>query len=1017
MFPYQPHQGVAQPYSSPQDMSYAYQGLSHHEQQHQQHVLMMQQQQQLAPGQVVVVQTTTTTYHQQPVFHSMQYGGMYSDQYSMMTMNQNYEPPQSLDQLPFFSSISVEDKKTDVAPVLFNFDNLVVDALVPNYLPAYCVEQQNDEIINNNVVNNSSFNTNTNVSTVVNNVSTTNVQNNTVNNNQVNTNVTPVVTPISTSTRPTSPSTTTTKQTITNVIEKNTNLTINNTNNVTNQVTNVTNVTSKVVPSSPIVSCITTNTDKNVSIKDVKKEDKVVKNTTVLITNNNTSVENKEVNKQVIVNEQKPVISSTTTTKAIETNTVSINNNCPTTTTTTTQTTTSAVSTPTKEIKNTISQKTEVNSSNIKTSVSETNINNNSTTNKSATVSSSSTTTSNICNSTTTNMVNNVTNVVNNVVNNTVVNNKLDERSAVLNNTNSQTNETASNTKQEVTTNTVNIKNIHITNNINNTTNDTVVNNVTNTVVNNITRTPDSTTNTTNTTGTCNISNKNEANTTKNTCVNSDSSKCVTVQQTECPKPQRKWVIETTIENFKSNFSHLSGVSPLYLSTLTTLEKYQTTLRKTLEMATGENVEKFTALAIQCDTEFEKSIAWLERTIVMLEREKIALMNWTENKSLPNFLNMTVEQLIEQCKKLPSHPKFDESVKTLIDYFQRYGKLVQYLVLLRYYYTSIHKKYDPPKIVVSRTEKCGVSKMYNDNDFDHTWDALKSTVSFWLRPCQFSDKPVLYENDSIDVKRIRKGFINNAYFISAVHAVGQKCPEAVKRRFVEIDFVSGRHTVKLFKDQNHEKFVTIDDSFPIEYLGKPIATSSSCQNEFWPHILEKAYAKLLGGYHMYCHGGSPSNVLQSVFGCSESLKLNLGKSSTVNEIWTKLQQEQSKGSIMLVYTNSGYNENTENDCHAYVVQQIVEIKDNSNVVHKLIKLFNPWGLAYASNSGGEAALDKAYALMEWKGRYSDGDSNWNDYLIKNLNIESKNDGVFWMCCEDFCSHWSHLIAAQLPAQE
>ena len=755
---------MSHPYASPQEIPNPYQGLSHHEQQHQQ-VLMMQQQQQLAPGQVVVVQTTTTTYHQQPVY-PMPYGAMYSDQFSMM-MNQSYEPPQSLDQLPFFSSVSssVQDKKTEVEPVLFNFDNLVVDALIPNYLPAYCLQQkQNTE--NNTVVNNTNVN-NTNNSTLVDNLTTTKVQNNSVNFNPVNT--------IS-------------KQSITNVIENN-NVTINNTKNVTNQVTNITNVTSKVVPSTPTVSVNTlTNTDTQkkavtcevvkkvvnnsttntlVETKDVKKDDKVVNNTSTVvktikdvknISTTNTLVENKDINHHVTINNS----------KTVETNIIATNNASPVTTTTHTST---SVPKPTKEV---VSQKT----------TSELNTTSSSVVNTSTNISTSEVTISNISTNVVNN-INNITNVVNNVVKNSVVNNEIDKTTSI-NNINSQTKDiqNQSGTTQETVMNSVkveNTKNIFVTNNISNTTNNTTVNNIT------------------------------------NTCVDT---KNVTAQQNDCSKPQRKWVIETTIENFKNNFSHLSGVSPLYLSTLSTLEKYQSTLRKTLEMATGENVEKFTALAIQCDNEFEKSMGWLERTIVMLEREKVAFMNWTENKNLPNFLNMTVEQLIEQCKKLPSHPKFDESVKTLIDYFQRYGKLVQYLVLLRYYYTSIHKKYDPPKIVLARTEKCSVSKMYNDNDFDHTWDALKSSVSYWLRPCQFSDKPVLFENDTLDVNRIRKGLINNAYFISAVIAAGQKSPEAIKRRFVEDDFVGGRHTVKLFNSQNREKFVTVDDCFPIEYLGK-----------------------------------------------------------------------------------------------------------------------------------------------------------------------------------------------------
>ena len=53
-------------------------------------------------------------------------------------------------------------------------------------------------------------------------------------------------------------------------------------------------------------------------------------------------------------------------------------------------------------------------------------------------------------------------------------------------------------------------------------------------------------------------------------------------------------------------------------------------------------------------------------------------------------------------------------------------------------------------------------------------------------------------------------------------------------------------------------------------------------------------------------------------------------------------------------------------------------------------------------------IQSSMASLEWKGRYSDNSSDWTPYLIKRLNVEFRDDGIFYMCIEDFVQHWKDV---------
>jgi len=68
--------------------------------------------------------------------------------------------------------------------------------------------------------------------------------------------------------------------------------------------------------------------------------------------------------------------------------------------------------------------------------------------------------------------------------------------------------------------------------------------------------------------------------------------------------------------------------------------------------------------------------------------------------------------------------------------------------------------------------------------------------------------------------------------------------------------------------------------------------------------------------------------------------------------------------------------------HCYGIIRAVRVKDKKKKTVELCQLRNPWG------------------KFEWKGRWSDKSDCWNKRLKKELDVENKDDGLFWMDFQD-----------------
>jgi len=71
------------------------------------------------------------------------------------------------------------------------------------------------------------------------------------------------------------------------------------------------------------------------------------------------------------------------------------------------------------------------------------------------------------------------------------------------------------------------------------------------------------------------------------------------------------------------------------------------------------------------------------------------------------------------------------------------------------------------------------------------------------------------------------------------------------------------------------------------------------------------------------------------------------------------------------------------DGHAYSLIKACEIKTELGAIVRLVLIRNPWG------------------KKEWTGDWSDKSPLWDDFTKKQINLEVKNDGCFWMSMKDY----------------
>ncbi|XP_019748311.1 calpain-3 isoform X3 [Hippocampus comes] len=268
----------------------------------------------------------------------------------------------------------------------------------------------------------------------------------------------------------------------------------------------------------------------------------------------------------------------------------------------------------------------------------------------------------------------------------------------------------------------------------------------------------------------------------------------------------------------------------------------------------------------------------------------------------------------------------------------------------------------------------------------------------WKRPKELCSSPQ-FTVDGASRLDVRQGKLSDCWLLSAIASLAVH--QRLLRKVVPPGqtFQDGYNGSFIFRFWQYGQWedVRIDDLLPT-YGNNLIYLSSPEKREFWSSLLEKAYAKLKGGYRALDMGFPHEAMVDMTGGVAEVLSVAV----LPRELPAFLAELLAKGALINCANTQGPVE-YRNDLgimfrHAYSLTAVEKVQTTYGPVD-LVRILNPWG------------------NTEWLGPWSDRNGpEWNTVSAeeqKRLHRIQREDGEFWMSVSDFRQNFETMEVCHL----
>ncbi|XP_061733521.1 calpain-3 isoform X1 [Nerophis ophidion] len=275
---------------------------------------------------------------------------------------------------------------------------------------------------------------------------------------------------------------------------------------------------------------------------------------------------------------------------------------------------------------------------------------------------------------------------------------------------------------------------------------------------------------------------------------------------------------------------------------------------------------------------------------------------------------------------------------------------------------------------------------------------MKAAGVKWKRPKELCRTPH-FTVDGASRLDIRQGKLSDCWLLSAIASLAVHKPLLDKVVPPGQTFLDGYKGCFVFRFWQYGQWeeVRIDDLLPT-CNNDLIFLSSPQKHEFWSSLLEKAYAKLKGGYRALDMGFPHEAMVDMTGGVAEVLNVSL----LPRDLPVLVRQMLAKGALINCANTLGPLE-SKNELgimfrHAYSLTAVEEVQTTYGPVD-LVRINNPWG------------------NTEWEGPWSDlNGPEWNTVSPqeqKRLERVRREDGEFWMSVSDFRQNFETMEVCHL----
>lgn len=240
--------------------------------------------------------------------------------------------------------------------------------------------------------------------------------------------------------------------------------------------------------------------------------------------------------------------------------------------------------------------------------------------------------------------------------------------------------------------------------------------------------------------------------------------------------------------------------------------------------------------------------------------------------------------------------------------------------------------------------------------------------------------------EGIDPSDIYQGRLGDCYFLSSISALAEREDRITRLLITKKSNKKSIYSVALNICGTWEH-VELDDFIPTR--NRNISFCHSDSAELWVIFLEKAYAKINGGYWNIGTGGYAEDSLRDLTGAPTEYEY-FDEKSDVDSLWKKMRYCDREGYIVVCGSKGSNEKKTKVGIiqgHAYTIINSHEINEE-----RVLEMRNPWG-----ND------------IEWNGKWSDNSPVWTLGLRRKYNmLEPAPDGRFFMPYEEFLKYFDQV---------